>query len=79
MEASMDSFEALFSELAVIKAKADNLPLEERRAYAEKIALSFYAAMGGGDSEDEEDWSSIFFLFNAKPHSCREWTMDCKW
>lgn len=55
MEASMDSFEALFSELAVIKAKADNLPLEERRAYAEKIALSFYAAMGGGDSEDEED------------------------
>ncbi len=56
MEASMDSFEALFSELAVIKAKADNLPLEERRAYAEKIALSFYAAMGGGDSEDEEDW-----------------------
>jgi len=52
LEESIDSFEVLFAELATIKAKADNLPPDERKAYAEKIALSFYAAMGGSDDED---------------------------
>ena len=56
LEESIDSFEALFAELATIKAKADNLPPDERKAYAEKIALSFYAAMGGSD---DEDWYTI--------------------
>jgi len=56
LEESADTFEALFSELAVIKAKADNLPNErEKRAFAEKIALSFYAAMGGDDGPDSEE------------------------
>lgn len=56
LEESVDTFEALFSELAVIKAKADNLPTEgEKRAFAEKIALSFYAAMGGDDGPDSEE------------------------
>jgi len=56
LEESVDSFEALFSELAVIKAKADNLPTEgEKRAFAEKIALSFYAAMGGDDGPDTDE------------------------
>lgn len=56
LEESADSFEALFSELAVIKAKADNLPTEgEKRAFAEKMALSFYAAMGGDDGPDSDE------------------------
>ena len=35
--------------------KAAVLPEEERKSYAEKIALSFYAAIGGSD--DELDFS----------------------
>lgn len=50
-----DSFEALFSELASMKDVASSLPPDQRRAYAEKVALSFYAALGGSDTEDEED------------------------
>lgn len=38
-----------------MKDVASSLPPDQRRAYAEKVALSFYAALGGSDTEDEED------------------------
>ena len=53
-EDKVDSFEALFSELASMKEVASNLPPSQRRSYAEKVALSFYAALGGEDDEDED-------------------------
>ena len=34
-----------------------NLSDHERKAYAEKVALAFYKSIGGGDSEEEENWS----------------------
>ena len=38
-----------------------NLPDQERRAYAEKVAIAFYKSIGGRDSEDEEDWNISSF------------------
>ena len=32
-----------------------NLSDQERKAYAEKVAVAFYKSIGGGDSEDEEN------------------------
>ena len=37
-----------------MKDISKNLSDNERKAYAEKVALSFYKSIGGGDSEDEE-------------------------
>lgn len=48
----MADFETLFSNLANFKASATGLPDDERRKFAEKVALSFYAALG--DDSDEE-------------------------
>nr|AQS22593.1 alpha- and gamma-adaptin-binding protein p34-like protein [Pseudodiaptomus poplesia] len=52
LEAECDSFESLFAQLASIKQRSANLPDDERRSYAEKMALAFYAAMGQPDSEE---------------------------
>ena len=30
-----------------------NLPAEERKAYAEKVALSFWSAIGGSDDDSD--------------------------
>ena len=45
-------FEELMSKLSTFKLAADNLPRDERYAFAEQIALNFYSAMGGDDCED---------------------------
>jgi len=45
------TFDTLFSQLGNMKDKAAGLPDDQRRKYAENVALSFYKAMGG----DEED------------------------
>ena len=45
-------FEDLMSKLSTFKQKSDELPREERYAFAEKIALSFFSAMGGEDESD---------------------------
>lgn len=50
----METFESLFSELASMKEKSSSLPSAERRAYAEKVAMAFYAALGGSDDELED-------------------------
>eukprot|EP00092_Neocalanus_flemingeri_P024555 GFUD01026630.1.p1 GENE.GFUD01026630.1~~GFUD01026630.1.p1 ORF type:complete len:254 (+),score=92.55 GFUD01026630.1:144-905(+) len=47
------SFEDLFSQISKMKDISNNLPDEERRAYAEKVSLAFYKSIGL-DSEDEE-------------------------
>ena len=46
-------FEELMSKLSTFKQTADNLPRNERYAFAEQIALSFYSAMGGESDEPE--------------------------
>ena len=47
-----DDFETLFANMVAFKETAAGLPDEERRKFAEKVALSFYSALGG--SSDEE-------------------------
>lgn len=48
-----EDFGALFSQLASMREQSSNLQQEDRKAYAEKVALAFYKAIGGG-SDDEE-------------------------
>ncbi|XP_067936256.1 alpha- and gamma-adaptin-binding protein p34-like isoform X2 [Watersipora subatra] len=50
-EAGVESFEKLFSSLHLMKEKAESLAPEERKSYAEKVALSFWSAIGGSDDE----------------------------
>ncbi|CAH3175053.1 unnamed protein product [Porites evermanni] len=49
--AENESFEELFQKLAAMKERASSLPAEERKDYAERVAIAFWRAMGG--SEDE--------------------------
>ena len=44
-------FEAMFSKMGRIKNAAAGLPDEERKMFAEKVALTFYRAMDGDDDE----------------------------
>ncbi|XP_067666807.1 alpha- and gamma-adaptin-binding protein p34-like [Haliotis asinina] len=46
-----ESFEEMFEKLRVMKEKAEVMPMDQRRAYAEKIAVSFWKAIGGDDDE----------------------------
>jgi len=49
-EKDVEDFEKLFANLVNFKETATGLPDDERRKFAEKVALSFYSALG-----DEED------------------------
>lgn len=49
-EKDVEDFEKLFANLVKFKETATGLPDDERRKFAEKVALSFYSALG-----DEED------------------------
>ncbi|XP_064607868.1 alpha- and gamma-adaptin-binding protein p34-like [Liolophura sinensis] len=46
-----ESFEQLFEKLRIMKEKAEGLPPEQRKAYAEKVAVSFWKAIGGDEDE----------------------------
>ncbi|XP_060606643.1 alpha- and gamma-adaptin-binding protein p34-like [Ruditapes philippinarum] len=46
-----ESFEKLFEKFAHMKEKANNLPLQERKKYAENVAIAFWRAMGGDEDE----------------------------
>ncbi|KAJ7365833.1 hypothetical protein OS493_002554 [Desmophyllum pertusum] len=46
-----ESFEELFQKLAVMKERASTLPANERKDYAEKVAIAFWRAMGGSEEE----------------------------
>ncbi|KAK7478404.1 hypothetical protein BaRGS_00030329 [Batillaria attramentaria] len=46
-----ESFEQLFTKLRLMKEKASTLPPEERKTYAEKIAVTFWRAIGGDEDE----------------------------
>jgi len=46
-----EPFEALFQNLSLMKSKADNLPSRERKDFAEKMAIAFWRAIGGCESE----------------------------
>ncbi|XP_030832904.1 alpha- and gamma-adaptin-binding protein p34 [Strongylocentrotus purpuratus] len=47
----MESFEQLFSRMTYMKDKAETLEGEERRQYAEKVAVAFWKAIGGDEGE----------------------------
>ncbi|XP_072037897.1 alpha- and gamma-adaptin-binding protein p34-like [Amphiura filiformis] len=46
-----ESFEQLFSRMATMKAHAATLAEEDRKKYAEKVAIAFWRAMGGDEAE----------------------------
>lgn len=46
-----ESFEKLFEKLKLMKEKAETMPLEERKKYAEQIAVQFWQAIGGDEDE----------------------------
>lgn len=46
-----EDFENLFSNFEHLKRTAATLPLEQRRDYAEKVAVAFWRAMGGDEDE----------------------------
>ena len=48
----MESFENLFAKLVNFKETAAGLPDEERKKFAEQVALSFYSALGEESDED---------------------------
>ncbi|XP_076444020.1 alpha- and gamma-adaptin-binding protein p34-like [Babylonia areolata] len=48
-----ESFEQLFSKLRIMKEKASTLPPDERKSYAEQIAVTFWRAIGGDEDEIE--------------------------
>ncbi|XP_033751076.1 alpha- and gamma-adaptin-binding protein p34-like [Pecten maximus] len=48
-----ESFEKLFANFRLMKEKAESLPLDERKIYAEQVATSFWRAIGGEDSDEE--------------------------
>jgi len=45
------SFEKLFANFQEMKVRAENLPSEERKKYAEQVTLAFWKAMGGDEEE----------------------------
>lgn len=45
------SFESMFAKFSLMKEKAESLPPELRKAYAEKVAIAFWKAMGGEEDE----------------------------
>jgi len=51
-EKDMEDFENLFANLVHFKETASGLPDDERRKFAEKVALSFYSALGDDDDSD---------------------------
>ncbi|KAK3607905.1 hypothetical protein CHS0354_036731 [Potamilus streckersoni] len=48
-----ESFEKLFERFGLMKEKAQSLPHQERKKYAEKVAVAFWRAMGGDEDEVE--------------------------
>ncbi|KNC76892.1 hypothetical protein SARC_10635, partial [Sphaeroforma arctica JP610] len=51
----MDNLEKSFMLMNSLKEKVSTLPMEQRHIVAERVAMAFYHAMDGGDSENEED------------------------
>ncbi|ODM91807.1 Alpha- and gamma-adaptin-binding protein p34 [Orchesella cincta] len=50
---SEETFEGLFQNLNQMKLKAQSLSPDQRRVYAEKMAIAFWKSIGGNDSELE--------------------------
>ncbi|XP_046861615.1 alpha- and gamma-adaptin-binding protein p34-like [Xenia sp. Carnegie-2017] len=47
-------FDKLFSQMKIMKEKAEKLPHLQRKAYAEQVAVAFWKAIGGDDDEIED-------------------------
>lgn len=50
---SEETFEGLFQNLNEMKLKAQSLSPDQRRVYAEQMAIAFWKSIGGNDSEIE--------------------------
>lgn len=50
---SDESFDQLFEKLSEMKLKTESMSTDERRAFAEKMAISFWKSLGGNESEIE--------------------------
>jgi len=48
-----EDFEKLFDRMREMKEKAESLPEDQRKAYAEQVALAFWSAIGGDPEETE--------------------------
>ena len=53
-----EEFEALFAKFANFRDSSANMPDEERKAYAEKVAMSFWNALGGDDEGEDSEQAS---------------------
>ncbi|XP_037081871.1 alpha- and gamma-adaptin-binding protein p34-like [Pollicipes pollicipes] len=51
----VDDFEALFSQLAELRAAAARVPESQRHDYAERVAMAFLRSMGGDEDEPTAD------------------------
>ena len=49
----VESFEKLFDQLCTMKGQVSTLEGSERKAYAEKVTMSFWRAMKGDEQEIE--------------------------
>jgi len=48
-----EDFGALFSQLASMREQSSNLQQQDRKAYAEQVAMAFYKAIGEASDDDE--------------------------
>ncbi|XP_052701441.1 alpha- and gamma-adaptin-binding protein p34-like [Crassostrea angulata] len=46
-----ESFEQLFSKFRLMKEKAESLPQDQKKKYAEKVTIAFWKAIGGDEDE----------------------------
>lgn len=51
--AGEDDFEKLFCKMSVMKERAESLPSEQRKKFAEDMVLAFWTALGGNEEEIE--------------------------
>nr|XP_022329627.1 alpha- and gamma-adaptin-binding protein p34-like [Crassostrea virginica] len=50
-EEEEESFEQLFSKFKLMKEKAESLPQDQKKKYAEKVTIAFWKAIGGDEDE----------------------------
>ena len=58
-ERDLEDFESLFANLVHFKETASGLPDQDRRKFAEKVAMSFFNALG--DEGEDSDWNEWIF------------------
>lgn len=60
-----ESFDQLFNKMAHLKNQSQNLPFEERRAFAEKVTMAFWRAIGGDEDELEGLDDGLWLVYRS--------------